>query len=160
MKTTNKQSGFAMMEIVIATALISVLTLALVSVTQKSLQLSDRALKQAQASFLLEEGAEAVKTIRDAGWDSISSLTEDANYYLYFSVVDSEWSLSLTPNDVDGTFTRVVVISDAYRDASDDFADSGTADPNSRKVTVTVSWDGSSGQISKTLSFYMVDLFG
>lgn len=151
--------GFAMIEIVIATALISVLTLALVSVTQKSLELADRSLRQTQASFLLEEGVEAVKTIRDESWLSIEDLTVGTEYYLYYDTISDTWSLSETPNTIDD-FTRKVFFSTAYRDGSDDLiVGSGTEDPSARLVNVFVEWASIGGDVSKELSFYLIDLF-
>lgn len=153
-----KNQGFALMEIVVATALISMLTLALVSVTQKSLELSSRALKQSQASFLLEEGAEAVKTIRDDAWSTIDGLDIGTEYYLYYDTNTDTWSFSGTPNQID-EFTRKVVIDNAYRDGADDLADSGTADDYGRQVNIEVFWDSFGTQFSKELSFYIFDLF-
>lgn len=156
---SRKNKGAALIEVVIATALISIITIALVSVTQQSLQLSDRSLKQAQASFLLEEGAEAVKTIRDDSWAAITSVALDTDQYLSFNTGTNKWSLSSTPSTIDNIFTRTVVVSEAFRDGSGDLADSGTADSSTRKVVVTVSWTASSGSLSKSLSFYVLDLF-
>lgn len=153
-----KNQGFALMEIVVATALISMLTLALVSVTQKSLELSNRALDQAQASFLLEEGAEVVKIIRDDSWSYVDGLTIDTEYYLYYDTNIDKWSLSSTPNQIDG-FTRKVVIDNAYRDGANDLAESGTIDDYGRQVNIEVSWNSMGTQLSKELSFYIFDLF-
>ncbi len=158
-KNNLNKKGFVLVEVVIATALISILALALVSVTQKSLQLSDRALKQAQAGYLLEEGAEAVKTIRDNDWSDISGLVIGTNYYLYYDTNTDLWSLSTTTNSIDNIFTRTIVLNSAYRDGNDDLAISGTTDTGVREVAVNVSWSTSSGVVNKNLSFYVTDLF-
>ncbi len=151
--------GSMLIEVIIATALISILMLALVSVTQKSLELSERSLKQIQASFLLEEGVEAVKTVRDNSWTNISSVTTGSNQYLSFNTGTNTWSLSSTPDTIDNVFTRTIVLDSVYRDGTDDIASSGTIDPNTKKVTVNVSWLSSVGTINKSISFYIVDLF-
>ena len=146
-----------MLEIVIATAIIATSFLAVLSVAQKSILLSRQAMHESQAAFLLEEGAEAVQTMRDSAWTNISSLTLGTNYYPLFS--GGVWTLSTSPNQV-GNFTRKVVIASVYRNnTSADIASSGTLDSGTKKVTVTVSWPEGSKTISKTLSFYLLNLF-
>ena len=154
-----KNKGSMLIEVIVATALISILMLALVSVAQKSLDLSERSLKQVQASFLLEEGVEAVKTVRDNSWTNISSVTTGVNQYLSFDTGTNTWSLSSTPSTIDNVFTRTIVVDAVYRDGTDDIASSGTVDPNTKKVTVNVSWLSSFGTVNKSISFYIVDLF-
>lgn len=154
----NFKKGFVLIEVIIAVSLISIFTIALVSVTQKSLELSDRALKEGQMSFLLEEGAEAVKTIRDDSWSAIDALSLGVEYYLYFDTNTDKWSLSTTPNNIDG-FTRKIIFSEVYRDGSDDIAESGTLDDLSKKVDIEVSFSAQGNAISKQLSFYIFDLF-
>ncbi len=154
-----KNKGSMLIEVIVATALISILMLALVSVAQKSLDLSERSLKQVQASFLLEEGVEAVKTVRDNSWTNISSIATGSNRYLSFDTSTNTWSLSSTPSTIDNVFTRTIVVDAVSRDSTDDIASSGTVDPNTKKVTVNVSWLSSFGTVNKSISFYIVDLF-
>ncbi|MEA3399137.1 MAG: prepilin-type N-terminal cleavage/methylation domain-containing protein [Patescibacteria group bacterium] len=146
----NLQKGFSLIEVVIASAIISIVIFATMSVAQKSLQLSNRSLRQAQANFLLEEGVEVVKSTRDNGWSNISDLTLDTDYYFEYN---SSWSLSLIPNTIDA-FTRTVFFESVFRDVNDDLSSSGTLDDDARKVTITVSW----GSVSRELSFYLLNI--
>lgn len=158
-KNKNK-AGFVLMEVVIACAIIAVATFVLVSSGQKGMALSSRALNQTQASYLLEEGAESVKSIRDGSWTNISNLTLDTVYYLSYDTGTNVWSLTTTPSTIDSIFTRTIVLSAVNRDANEDITDSGgTTDTRTKKVVVTVSWPASSGTVSKTLTFYLVDIF-
>ncbi len=159
MKSNNYKNGFALVELIVASAIISVTTFALISAGQKGIVLSERALHQTQASYLLEEGAEAVKSIRDAAWSNISGLTVGTTYYLSYNTSTNVWSLSATPNTIDSLFTRTVVLSAVTRDSNDDIASSGTPDSYTKKVTVTVSWPSSEGTVSKTLLLYITDIF-
>jgi Tfp pilus assembly protein PilV len=153
-KTTEK--GFMMVEIVIAISIIVVSVLAAMSVTQKSISVSRQALHISQASFLLEEGAETVRIVRDNSWNNISSLTSATDYYPVFS---NSWVLATIPTTV-GIFTRKVNVSNVNRDAStEDIASSGINDPGTKLITVTVSWTESGVVINKTLSFYLMDIF-
>lgn len=133
------------------------------SAATKGIQLSNQALRQTQASFLLEEGAEAVKSIRDASWATISGLTLGTNYYMTFNTGTNTWSLGTTPlGTIDGLFTRTVVLSGVSRDSNDDIVTSGGTydDARTKKVTVSVSWPLSDASTSsKDLSFYISDIF-
>jgi Tfp pilus assembly protein PilV len=161
MRVSNKikflfKRGFMMVEILIVASIIVVTVLAAMNVAEKAIYLSRQSVHQSQASFLLEEGAEAVRILRDNAWSNISSLTIATNYYPTFS--GGTWTLSLTPNTV-GIFTRKVVVSSAYRDGNQDLATSGTLDDQIRLVTVTVSWMDGGKTFSKTLQFYLADIF-
>jgi len=151
-----KNKGFSVIEVVIVCSIIFICVFALMSSSAKSIQVSEQSLRQAQATLLIEEGVEAVKSIRDGGWSNISNLTNDIEYYLSFS---SSWSLSINSNSIDDIFTRQITFSPVYRDANDDIASSGTLDTGTKKVTVTVSFNNPNGVVSKSLSFYISDIF-
>ncbi len=156
----NKSTGFTLVEVLVASAIISVTTFSLISAGAKGVELSTRALRQTQASYLLEEGAEAVKSIRDANWTNISGLTVGTTYYLSYNTSTNVWSLSTTASTIDSIFTRTVVLSAVARDANDDIATSGTTDIRTKKAVVTVTWPVSNGTtVSKTLSLYIADIF-
>ncbi len=148
--------GSLLVEVIVVAAIITVSVLAASAVAQKSIYVSRQSVHQAQASFLLEEGAEATRIVRDNAWANLSGLTVDTDYYPTFS--GGTWSLSSTPNQVD-IFTRKVVVSSAYRDGSHNLATSGTIDNQTRLVTVTVTWAEGGQTISKTLQFYLSDIF-
>lgn len=151
--------GFSLIEVIIASAIISILTFSVTSASQKGLLLSQRAMHETQASYLLEEGAEAVKTIRDGSWATISNLTVGTTYYLSYNTSTNAWSLSTTANTIDNFFTRKVMLTAVNRDANEDIAASGNPDTRTKEVSVTVTWPYSGTTISKTLSFYLADIF-
>ena len=165
----NNNLGFTLVEVLFACAIMTTVILSLMLSAQKGITLSSKALRQTQASFLLEEGAEAVRSIRDNNWSTISALTVNTTYYLSYNNGTNVWTLSTTPiTFIDSFFNRTVVFSDVYRDSSDDIASSGTLDPSIKKVDVKVSWhasDGSSFSFSdgtnneKHLYFYLADIF-
>ena len=152
----SSKKGSLLLEVLIVVSIVTVSVLAALSVTQKSIYLARQSLRQAQAAFLLEEGTEATRIVRDNAWSGMSSLTVDTNYYLSFS--GGTWVLSSTPSQV-YVFTREIVFSSAYRDSSQNLAPSGTLDNQTRLVTVTVSWTEGAQTISKSLQFYLTDLF-
>jgi type II secretory pathway pseudopilin PulG len=149
--------GFSLVEILMASAIICLSIFAITASSQKSVVLSNRSLNQVQSSFLLEEGAEAVKIIRDNSWTTIAGFTSGTTYYPTFS--GGTWTLSTTPTTI-GFFTRTVVFSDVYRDGTDKIASSGgTLDSRTKKVTVTVVWPSSGTTLSNNIIFYITDLF-
>ncbi len=153
----NKQKGFLAIEILLGASIITVSVLASMFVTQKSIYISRQSFHATQAAFLLEEGAEAVRIIRDNAWNNISSLTNGTNYYLSFS--GGTWILSQTPSVV-GIFTRTVVATSVNRNSlTQDIASVGTDDPQTKLFTVTVSWPEGGTTITKTLKLYVMDLF-
>jgi Tfp pilus assembly protein PilV len=154
-----KSYGFALVELMVACSIIVIAIFSLISATQKGVVLSERAMRQTQASYLLEEGAEAVKSIRDSAWTNISSLTSGTNYYLSYNNSTNVWSLSTTAITIDNIFTRTVVISDVSRDSNDDIATSGTNDPKIKLVTISISWVSSGETVSKSMAFYIADIF-
>src|SRR3989344_1002893 len=146
-----------MVEVLVVISIITLSMLGSMAVAQKSIYVSRQALHMSQAAFLLEEGAEAVRILRDNAWTNISNLTPGSNYYPLFS--GGTWTLSGTSNTV-GIFTRIVSINNVNRDNStQDIAVAGTNDPGTKLVTVTVSWDEGGTAITKTLSFYILDIF-
>ncbi len=159
-KIFNRKSnnGFVLIEVVVACSIISVITFGIFSAAKNGINLSTGALRQTQASYLLEEGAEAMRSIRDANWTNISGLTLDTTYYLSYNTNNNIWTLTQTPSTID-YFTRTVILSAVYRNGTDDIASSGTLDTGTKKVTVNVSWASSSGTSSKSLSFYIANIF-
>jgi len=146
-----------MVEVVVATSIILISVLASMSVVQKSIVVSRQSLHTTQAAFLLEEGAEAVRINRDNSWTDISNLTNGTSYYPTFS--SGSWVLFASPTTI-GIFTRTVTIQNVNRNVSTgDIASSGTNDPGTKLVTVNVSWKEGANTITKTLSFYIADIF-
>ena len=174
MINSNKKSlGFTLVEVLVACSIITISMFALMETAQKGIRLSNYALNKAQASLLLEEGAEAVKSIRDnddKNWAVINGLNLETPYYLFFNTTTKLWVLNNTTTTslaghipsypLDGVFRRTVTISSVGRDANDDILSSGgTIDPRTKKVVVTVTWPLPGVLNSKSLSFYITDIF-
>jgi len=155
-KKQSLKKGFMMLEVLVISAIIVASVVASLVVAQKSIYLSRQSFHQAQAAFLLDEGAEATRILRDNAWSSVSNLTSSTDYYLSFS--GGTWVFSTTPSNV-GIFTRKIVFSSAFRDGSQNLVSSGTSDNQTRLITVTVSWSDGGDTFTKTLQFYLTDLF-
>jgi hypothetical protein len=102
-----------------------------------------------------EEGMEAVRNIRDRNYLDLVSGT----YGLSFS--NDTWTLVAPPETIDSYYQRTVLIEDVYRDGNGDIAEAGVLDPETKKITVTVTWDWK-GVFPKTavLSTYLSNWTG
>jgi len=162
-KSTAKPSfGFALVEIVIGSAIIVTAILSLISVYNTYLLHALSNSKNIQAGLLLEEGVEAVKFLRDKGWTTyIQPLSSNTTYYLSWNSGLSMWTSSSTPVPyIDNKFLRTFVLEDVKRNGSDQIASSGTTDPGTKKLTVTVAYTTTGSATStKTMSTYITNLF-
>ena len=158
MKNFLKNKGFMTVEVLVAASIITVSILAAMAVTQKSVYVSRQAFHMTQAEFLLEEGAEVARILRDNAWTNISSLTAGVNYYPVF--LAGTWTLSATPNTVD-IFTRTASVASVNRDntTKDIVSSGGTLDDGTKLVTITVSWSEGGVAVTKTLQFYIMNIF-
>ena len=153
-------TGFMMVEVIVAVSIIAVSVLAAMLVAQKSIQLSQRSISVSQAEYLIEEGAEAVRIIRDNGWNNITTLAVSTNYNLDFS--GNTWVVTSDPSSIDlERFTRTVKFLNVNRDGTtgDIVEGGGTLDSGTKLVTVTVSWYENGQQVVRNLSFYIMDIF-
>lgn len=132
-------------EIIVAISIITVSILAAMTVAQKSIYVSRQAFHTTQASFLLEEGAESARIARDNSWSNMATLNSSEQI---------------------GIFTRTVVTSNVCRNTNDPNKDDigfcgGTtySDNGTKLVIVTVSWPEGGVTITKSLQFYIMDIF-
>lgn len=156
------KSGFGLLEIVIASAIISVSIFSLSAVSVLGSRLQRQSLEKIRANFLAEEGLEAMRFLRDKSWSTnLASLSQGTNYYLNFSTSTSEWNLNSNPlSYVDYFFERKIIVENVLRDSSDNIVLSGgTNDPDSRKINVFVSWPEGNATTTLRISAYLSDVF-
>lgn len=148
MRYSSKKSGFGLIEIIIASAVITMVMVGVFSASQLSLRLVRNSAVEGSANFLLEEGIEAVRTIRDAGWSAnIAPLISGTTYYPVFN--PGVWTLTaINPGLIDSVFERTAILDDVYRRNSDDdivdisSPDPKTLDAGTKRITVRVTWAG------------------
>lgn len=165
MSTTNRQricdkylTGFGVLEILVASAVISTAFVSLFFVFALSQRAVLRSSEKVRANFIAEEGLEAVRHLRDRSWNNnLAGLTADTNYYLVFDAENSVWSITASdPGLIDGLFDRTARVASVMRNAEDDIVDyGGIIDPDTWNVNVTVSWE----ERSVSAETYMSDIF-
>lgn len=157
---TKINQGFSLIEIVFA---IGILTMSLVSVSmfyKKLLDVSQDTTRHIQSGYILEEGLEAIRLMRDASWASqILTLSTTTTYYFYWS--GTNWIATKTPQVIEDTFTRSFTVSDVYRDGSDNIASAGTYGTGTVKIRVSNVWMRKAGRqnATDTAETYITNLF-
>jgi Tfp pilus assembly protein PilV len=154
-----KNTGLTMVEVVIASSLILVAVVVLTAVHNLYLKSALSNGNSLKAAYLAEEGIEAMRYLRDDSWNAnIAPLSAADSYGV--SLSGSAWSTGASNKWVDG-FERVVTVGNVNRDANGDISSSGGAlDPDTRLVTVAVSWPLSGATTTRSISTYMTNLWG
>ncbi len=153
-----RNQGMSILEVLIASTIITIGILALIKSYGVYVAYALSQDKNVQATYLLEEGLEAMTLLRDQSWTSnIASITT-ATTSLYFN--GTSWIMSSTTNEyIDGAFVRNVKVAAVTRDADGKIAASGTADTGTKLVTVTVAFKQNSGTTTESLSKYLVNIY-
>ncbi|MBX4198176.1 hypothetical protein KW782_02455 [Candidatus Parcubacteria bacterium] len=152
-----RKKGVGLVEIIIGSAIIVTGVLALSEGYAQYVKFALANEKNIQAAYLAEEAIEVVTQLRDFGWTrNIGSLATSTTHYL--SWTGSVWATTTVPEYVDGIFLREIHLADVYRDGSDRITNTGTLDPNSRFLTVTISYPQAHATTTKSISTYISNL--
>lgn len=139
-------------EILVVTAILAITLTTLLGLANFSLGVQTLARQTTQANELAQEAMEAVRSIRDnSGWGQIVN----GSYGL--ASAGGRWSFSGSNNLISG-FTRTIVIEDAFRNGQDNIVKSGGVnDPDTKKITVSVSWSEKGGTHNIELKTYLTN---
>ena len=152
------RQGFSLVEMVIMISVATFSILIIWKIYASFIRISVSNPSLFQASFLAEEGIEAVKFMRDDSWTSnIDSLSSGTSYVLAFNNVS--WEATTTLSLIDNQFDRRVVFEDVNRDGAGDIAVSGTPDLNHRKPTVIVPWQKNNSTTTREITTYVSNIF-
>lgn len=153
-----RKRGFSLIEVLVGLAIFVIIVVSVYGSVTVANKAVNKAGEKRQAAFLLEEGVEAVRRMRDAGWDAkIKDRT--ASYCLNF--VGSQFTLDDPCSQIDSTFTRTAIFNNVCRaDESGKKSDivscpGAYTDSDIKKVTVTVTWKG----YTESVDFYLANLF-
>jgi Tfp pilus assembly protein PilV len=155
---TKKNSGTGIIEVIVGSAIILIGIFSVLKTYNYYLRFALSHRYDVQATLLAEEGIEVVKLLRDASWaQNISVLSSGVPYRLAFS--NSAWTSTTSTKYIDGKFSRIFILSDTYRDSGDKISSSGTLDPNTKKVSVSVAVRNNFGTTTKSISTYITNIF-
>ncbi len=136
-KYSPKNRGLSLVEVVIASAIVLMLSLALVSANLAYYKSSNANLKAVKAIYLVEEGIETVAYQSVNDWNILNTLTNDV---------------------IDGIYYRTFTVASVLRDSSskDIVTSGGSVDTDTKKLTVSVAWRDANGTTTKSLSTYLM----
>ncbi len=111
-----------------------------------------------QAAYIAEEGLEAMTFMRDNGWTAkIAPLSTSSVYYLAFS--NNTWVATTAIQYIDTTIVRTIELDEVKRDGTGEIVTTGgTADPDTRLVTVNVNYFQGHATTTRTMSTYLTNL--
>ncbi len=144
--------GVTVVEIIVGAALFTAFLVAISQYYTRAFRISQATTQKIQSGFLLEEGVEAVRSMRDESWGTyIASLTTGTPYYLNWN--GTKWVTTTSPIVVENLYYRTITVNEVLRDGNDDIISSGgTTDPGTRKLTVAVAWQNTNETGTTTLS--------
>lgn len=131
------KGGQSLIEFLLAIGLCSILLPALLTglITSRDGKAQQR--QRVEAVSLLHEATEAIRVVRETGWDTFTGFSNNTDYHLVNT--GTSWTLALNHETIDG-FDRKIVFNDVMRDSNGSISSSGVVDPSTRQVTITVSW--------------------
>lgn len=142
---SGSKKGISIIEILVVIGIIGIAFATILGLASLSLRISTLVKETFLTDNLAKEAVEAVRNFRDGtDWNSngLGILTTGVDYYPKKTTdIPPKWTLVLGQETIDN-FKRKVIFNEVQRDASDNIVESGGSnDPNTRKVTVTVSWE-------------------
>lgn len=136
------------MEVLIAIAIFVILAGGLLILLSETLISTSNSAERNRASFLVTQGLEASRAIKDEHWTDLllgdHGIDRDGG---------GNWKLSGPFDITDDTYSRVVNVAPVARDSNGNITESGgTIDPRTKKVTVTVNWNGGTIFLGRSVS--------
>jgi len=146
LKTTNSILGFSLVEVILATAIFTIMAVSGVTIILHSFSVNKLGEEESNAHLYAQEGIEAVRSIKNRAWGNLTAGT----YGL--ATTGNQWNF-LGTSDTKLKYTRAVIISSVNRDGLGNIVDSGgTIDPDTMKVTTNVNWDFSEARTGNNIS--------
>ncbi|MFA5127027.1 MAG: hypothetical protein WC465_03450 [Patescibacteria group bacterium] len=139
----NKSAGFSLVELLVAISFVGVIIVAIFNISSFNSSIRRLNEERTQALFYAVEGIEASKLI---SWENL--VIGDHGLVQQ----DGTWALAANEPLLDNRFSRVVTVSDVYRTDVENgnvyglMGGSQNIDPDTKKITVTISWLSRTGR--------------
>ncbi|MEK7607762.1 MAG: hypothetical protein AAB484_02485 [Patescibacteria group bacterium] len=151
------KKGSTLIEIVVVTAILALVSLAFLGTFTALSQFHYKDMLIIKGELLAEEGIEALRFVKESGWNNLSSIPSGSKRYL--SLAPSAWSITTNPEVVDGEFFRYFRVYEVLRDASDDIvSSSGTIDPDTLLLDVSVDWNWRGSTTTANYKSYITNI--
>ena len=147
-QTSRVHHGYSLVEILVSIGVFSIILFAAISVFSVAQETSRIGHAKTKATQYQRDYIEKIKNIRRDDWEALAT----DRYEIIENAGDLVLQTTLDGEQID-EYRRYLDIDDAYRDAAGVLVDTpGTLDPSTKKITVTVSWEGfRPGQIVESL---------
>lgn len=160
----HRNRGVSLVEVLIASAIIMSSVVSIMGVYSGLTSIAIRNTAKVQAGMLLDEGAEALRFMRDVSWSTnINPLVNGTTYTLYwdYTVANYGWKATTTRDMIDDQFDRTFVVSSVNRDATtyDIVNSGGTLDTGTRKATISVAWYDGAATSTKSIIMYLYNTY-
>ena len=156
-RRTNKQLGMSVIEVVLAAAIFVIFASSAVRSLLQNYSANRTGAEYTVATQFASEGLEAVKSIKNKGFTNLNSVNTNTRG---LTTTGNQWGFDtdgtndiLTHNSSDD-YIRTITVDPVNRDSvppAGNIAAVGTNDPDTKKITSTVTWNFSAGR-SETLS--------
>jgi len=132
------KKGQSLIELMIVIAMLAILLPAILTGFVASRGGRVQQQQRLQATSVMNETMEAVRSFKESGWQNIAGLTMGNTYH---PVTGSAWTLQSGAETLSNGFTRQIIFSNVMRNSSGAIDTAGTIlDPSTKKVDITVSW--------------------
>lgn len=156
-KTSAEGAGFSIIEILVAAGIISLALAGLAGLVNFTLQMQNLQKENLITTNLAVEAMEAAGAVRNGSWANISSLLFENPYHPVKDGSPLQWSL-VSGAETINNFSRQIVFSQVFRDSDDDIVtNGGVLDPNTKKITVNVSWTEHGNAYNVSLTSYLTN---
>ncbi len=139
MKKTKHEDGISLVELIVSLGILVIISGSGATAIIGSLTATRLAKEHAQASAYAQEGIEAVKSIRNRGWEELVNgsydVTDDQDF----------WELTEEQHTFQDKYARIIIIEDAEIE--------GEIDPEAKKITSRVTWNHGPVRISQVEYF-------
>lgn len=145
---TKNKIGQSLVEVIVAVSIFMIISSSAAVSVVGSLSASRLAEEETQATFYSNQGLEAVRSIKNRGWDD-PFLTTDCTSVTCGLTLNGQWSFNGNADDPDGSgkFLRELSIENVERDIDGNVVDSGgKIDSETKRVVSTIKWDFTSGR--------------
>lgn len=159
------QQGFTLVEAVVTITVFAVGLLGLVQLSLVAKSSTEASRDTVQVSNYIQEGLEAVRTVRDSNWTNVDT---DGSYRLNpLPTSNPPWQLIADGTEPLGKYNRSVTIASVRRvdvdgsgtlTAGDRIDSAGTLnDPNTKKITVLITWQNGTKTYTRSLFLYLTN---